>query len=118
MSVQSDAYLEEVSAERFRATREALGGTMRRTPVWAWPAEEVAEWLGDGAEVLLKLPLDLATRNRANEVTQAPLQEIARFRMGAQRAQSIHRPRQVEWTILGLLMVLALLGFFVAWRAL
>ena len=57
MSVQSDAYVEEVSAERFRATRQALGGRVRRTPVWAWPAEEVAEWLGDGAELLLKLEL-------------------------------------------------------------
>src|SRR5207237_3771851 len=57
VSVQSDAYVEEVSAERFRTTRQALGGSVRRTPVWAWPAEEVAEWLGDGAELLLKLEL-------------------------------------------------------------
>ena len=57
MSVQRDPYLEEVSAERFRAARQALAGRVRRTPVWAWPAEEVAEWLGDGAELLLKLEL-------------------------------------------------------------
>jgi threonine dehydratase len=49
--------VQEVSAERLRAAREALAGRTRRTPVWAWPADDVAESLGDGAELLLKLEL-------------------------------------------------------------
>jgi hypothetical protein len=73
---------------------------------------------GRAAEVLLKLPLDLATRAQANAVTQAPLEDIARFRMGAQRAQQMHRPRQAEWTLLVVLMAVAVLGFALAWRAL
>jgi hypothetical protein len=73
---------------------------------------------GRASEVLLKLPLDLKTRTRANEVCKAPLEAIARFRMGAQRAQQMHRPRQVEWTLLVVLMVLALGGLLLAWRAL
>jgi len=73
---------------------------------------------GRAAEVLLKLPLDLETRNRANAVTQGPLEEIARFRMGAQRAQQMHRPRRAEWTLLVVLMAVAVIGFALAWRAL
>jgi hypothetical protein len=73
---------------------------------------------GRACEVLLKLPLDLKSRTRANEVCKAPLEDIARFRMGAQRAQQMHRPRQVEWTLLVVLMVLALGGLMLAWRAL
>jgi hypothetical protein len=73
---------------------------------------------GRACEVMLKLPLDLETRNRVNQVCQGPLDDIARFRMGAQRAQRMHRPRQVEWTLLVMLMALAGAGVLVAWLAL
>ena len=73
---------------------------------------------GRACEVMLKLPLDLATRNRVNDVSRGPLEDIARFRMGAERAQRMHRPRQVEWTLLVILMALAGAGLIVAWVAL
>jgi hypothetical protein len=73
---------------------------------------------GRACEVMLTLPLDLETRNRVNEVSKGPLDDIARFRMGAERAQRMHRPRQVEWTLLAALMALAGAGVVVAWLAL
>jgi hypothetical protein len=73
---------------------------------------------GRACEVLLKLPLDLETRNRANAVCRQPLDDLVRFRLGAQRAQALHRPRRVEWTLLAVLMAIALAGLVLALRAL
>jgi len=82
-------------------------------------ADERGRYLaGRACEVMLKLPLDLATRNRVNDASRGPLEDIARFRMGAERAQRMHRPRQVEWTLLVILMALAGAGLVVAWVAL
>jgi hypothetical protein len=83
------------------------------------PQDERGRFLaGRACEVMLTLPLDLAMRNRVNEVSRGPLDDIARFRMGAERAQRMHRPRQVEWTLLAALMALAGAGLVVAWLAL
>jgi hypothetical protein len=65
---------------------------------------------GRACEVLLQLPLDYETRTRANEICKLPLDEIARFRMGAQRERTMQRPRRVEWIILAIVMLLALAG--------
>ncbi len=43
------------TATGLRAARAALAGKVRRTPVVAWPEDEVAERLGEGTEILLKL---------------------------------------------------------------
>ncbi|MFZ5471346.1 MAG: hypothetical protein ACOZIN_18135 [Myxococcota bacterium] len=66
---------------------------------------------GRACEVLLKLPLDYPTRLVANEVCKGPLGDINRFRMGAERARTLHRPRRVEWTLLVVLMAIGLAGF-------
>jgi hypothetical protein len=72
---------------------------------------------GRASEVLLKLPLDYQTRLQANEVTKGPLQDVVRFRMGADKERALHRPRRAEWTLLVVLMVVFLVGLFVAFRA-
>ncbi len=74
--------------------------------------------VGRASEVLLKLPLDYATRLKANELSKGPLEDVARYRMGAQKERAMHRPRRVEWVLLAVMMVIALVGFVVAWRAL
>jgi hypothetical protein len=69
---------------------------------------------GRACEVLLKLPLDRATRLRADGACQIPLQEIASFRLGSQRELKMHRPRKIEWALLVVLMGLALTGLAIA----
>ena len=73
---------------------------------------------GRACEVLLKLPLDYQTRLVANRVCKAPLEEMARFRMGAQKERAMHRPRRIEWLILVAIMALGLTGLVFALRAL
>ena len=73
---------------------------------------------GRACEVLLRLPLDVPTRARANQVCRLPLQRVARFRLGTDRERMLQRPRRVEWTLLVVLMVLALAGFAFAFLAL
>jgi hypothetical protein len=72
---------------------------------------------GRASEVLLKLPLNLESRTRANAICQGPLEEIATFRMSTQRARLVHRPRRVEWMILVALMLLGIAGLIFAFRA-
>src|SRR5690606_32033961 len=69
---------------------------------------------GRACEVLLKLPLDLETRAKADALCRVPLEEVSRFRLGAQRARQLHRPRLVEWALLIGLMVIGLLGVWFA----
>ncbi len=69
---------------------------------------------GRASEVLLRLPLDYATRLAANEVCKAPLEDIARYRMGAAREQRMQRPRRAEWALLAGLMAVFLIGLAVA----
>src|SRR5215469_4390030 len=73
---------------------------------------------GRACEVLLKLPLDVAARARANEVCKKPLAEVARFRMGAEREQSLQRPRRIEWLLLLGLVALAIAALIFAASAL
>jgi hypothetical protein len=73
---------------------------------------------GRAAEVLLRLPLDLAARARAGELSQGPLRDLERFRRREQAARLLHRPRRVEWAILAAMMALGLLGTVLAFRAL
>ncbi len=40
-----------------RAARAQLGDRIRHTPVWAWRGRDIAEAVGDGTEVFLKLEL-------------------------------------------------------------
>jgi threonine dehydratase len=48
---------EEVSKEHLHVVRETLAGKVRRTPVLAWPEDEVSERFGKGTELLLKLEI-------------------------------------------------------------
>jgi hypothetical protein len=70
---------------------------------------------GRACEVLLQLPLDYATRLQANEVSKGPLEEIARYRMGAQKERTQHRPRTAEWALLVVLMAIGVAGFVMTW---
>jgi len=69
---------------------------------------------GRACEVLLKLPLDVAARARANEVCKKPLEEVARLRMGAEREQRLQRPRRIEWLLLLGLVALAIAALIFA----
>jgi hypothetical protein len=71
---------------------------------------------GRACEVLLRLPVDRATRLTADAACKIPLQDIVVFRHGADRERKIHRPRKIEWGLLIALMALALLGLWVAFR--
>jgi hypothetical protein len=73
---------------------------------------------GRACEVLLKLPLDLNARTRANQVCKVPLQQVARYRLGADRERRLHRPRRIEWLLLVLLMVAAIAALIFAATAL
>ncbi len=73
---------------------------------------------GRACEVLLRLPLDLAQRAKANAVSEGRLEDVQRYRLGAQRAVSLHRPRRVEWALLVGVMVVGLVGLVVAFLAL
>ncbi len=73
---------------------------------------------GRACEVLLKLPLDLAARARANKVCKKPLEEVASFRMGAEREQRLQRPRRIEWLLLFGLVALAVAALIFAASAL
>ncbi len=73
---------------------------------------------GRACEVLLKLPLDLAARARANEVCREPLEEVARLRLGAERKQRLQRPRRIEWLLLLGLVALAFAAMIFAAAAL
>ncbi len=73
---------------------------------------------GRACEVMLKLPLAYDERMRANELCQAPLADLARFRLGAERERALHRPRRIEWLLLVVLMALGLGAFVFAWMAL
>jgi hypothetical protein len=72
---------------------------------------------GRACEVMLKLPLDLDTRTRASELCKGPLEEVARFRMSAERVRAVHRPRRIEWAILVALMALGIGGLIFAFMA-
>lgn len=82
------------------------------------PDERSRYVAGRACEVLLKLPLDVAARSRANEVCKEPLSELARLRLGAEREQSLQRPRRIEWLLLVVLALLALAGLLFAAGAL
>lgn len=73
---------------------------------------------GRACEVILRLPLDLETRNRANEICKAPLQRIARYRLGAEKERSLQRPRALEWTLLAALMAIGIAALIFAATAL
>ena len=73
---------------------------------------------GRACEVLLKLPLDVAARARANEVCKEPLEEVARLRLGAEREQRLQRPRRIEWLLLLGLVALAIAALIFAASAL
>jgi len=74
-----------------------------------------AEFLaGRACEVILALPLDLQTRARANQICQDPLQQIARYRLGAQRERQLQRPRQIEWLLLVVLMAIGVAALIFA----
>jgi hypothetical protein len=65
---------------------------------------------GRACEVLLRLPLDLAQRARANAVSEGLIEDVQLYRLGAQRAVHLHRPRRVEWALLVGVMLVGLLG--------
>ena len=73
---------------------------------------------GRACEVLLKLPLNLAARARATEVCKQPLEDVARFRMGAEREERLQRPRRIEWLLLLGLVALAIAALIFAASAL
>jgi hypothetical protein len=73
---------------------------------------------GRACEVLLKLPLDLEARARANDICKSPLREVARYRFGAERERRLQRPRRIEWLLLGLLMLAVLAALIFAATAL
>ena len=73
---------------------------------------------GRACEVLLKLPLDLEMRGKANQLCQGPLLHVATYRRGASKQTSLQRPRRVEWAILVALMLLGSLGLLFALKAL
>lgn len=43
--------------EQIRNARERLGDRVRRTPVWQWKSDRLAEYFGQGTELYLKLEL-------------------------------------------------------------
>lgn len=69
---------------------------------------------GRACEVMLALPLDLQTRVRANEICKGPLQQIARYRLGAERERHLQRPRQMEWLLLVALMAIGIAALIFA----
>jgi len=73
---------------------------------------------GRACEVLLRLPLDLEARAKAQALSARPLQEVVSARGQALRARAMHRPRRVEWAILVAVMVLGLSGLIYAFQAL
>jgi len=107
--------LEVVDQLQLTGAAEALLGLARQPP----GDDARSRFLvGRACEVLLRLPLNRELRARADDVSHGPLEDISRFRLGAQRAQALHRPRQVEWFLLAAMMALALIGLATAWRAL
>lgn len=72
---------------------------------------------GRACEVMLKLPLDLESRTRANDLCKGPLEDVGRFRMSAERVRSLHRPRRAEWILLAVVMVLGIGGLVFAFLA-
>ena len=81
--------------------------------------DERARFLaGRACEVLLRLPLDLEARARANAVCKAPLAEVARFRLGAERERALQRPRRIEWLLVIGLFALAIAALIFAVSAL
>ncbi len=73
---------------------------------------------GRACEVMLRLPLDLETRTRANQICKVPLQQVARYRMGAEKERSLQRPRRTEWLLLVLLMAIGIAALIFAATAL
>jgi len=73
---------------------------------------------GRACEVLLKLPLDLEDRTRANAACKAPLEQVARFRRGADRERVLQRPRRIEWLLVIALLALAMAALIFAFTAL
>ncbi len=73
---------------------------------------------GRACEVLLKLPLDLEARTRANTVCKVPLEEVGRFRLGSQRERALQRPRRIEWLLVIGLFALAIAALIFAVTAL
>jgi hypothetical protein len=73
---------------------------------------------GRACEVLLRLPLDLEARARAQAISARPLHEVALARGQALSARAMHRPRRVEWAILVAMMALGLSGLIYAFQAL
>ena len=73
---------------------------------------------GRACEVLLRLPLDYSTRQKANSLSAGPLEEMAGFRTGAAKERTSQRPRRVEWAILVALMGVALVGLLLAFLSL
>ncbi len=65
---------------------------------------------GRACEVLLRLPLDLAQRARANAVSEGRMEDVQRYRLGAARVAGLQRPRRVEWALLVGFMVVGLIG--------
>lgn len=70
---------------------------------------------GRACEVLLKLPLDLASRADANRLCQVPLKRISEFRHGEETQRLLYRPRRLEWALLILLMLAVLGGLLFAY---
>jgi len=78
-----------------------------------------AEFLaGRACEVMLALPLDLQTRTRANQICKDPLEQIARYRLGAEKERQLQRPRQIEWLLLVVLMAIGIAALIFAAAAL
>ncbi|MGQ0506878.1 MAG: hypothetical protein ACT4TC_16325 [Myxococcaceae bacterium] len=69
---------------------------------------------GRACEVLLRLPLNLEQRARANELSKGRMEDMQRFRLGAQRVRNLHRPRLAEWSLLVVLMLVSLSGLVFA----
>ncbi len=70
---------------------------------------------GRACEVLLKLPLDLASRAEANRICQVPLKKISEFRHGEETQRLLYQPRRLEWALLILLMLAAVGGLLFAY---
>jgi hypothetical protein len=73
---------------------------------------------GRACEVLVKLPLNLDARARANELSKLLLPEVQSAKERAQRERSMHRPRRIEWGILAAMMATGLFGLWFALQAL
>jgi hypothetical protein len=73
---------------------------------------------GRACEVLLKLPLDLEARSRANAVCKSPLEDVGRLRLGSQRERALQRPRRIEWLLVIGLFALAIAALIFAVTAL